>query len=45
MVAVILPEQEIDNGVVRLNVIENRIGKSTMELEKPSKKPACKSRA
>lgn len=31
MVAVILPEQEIDNGVVRMNVIENRIGKITLE--------------
>jgi hemolysin activation/secretion protein len=31
MVVVILPEQEIDNGIVRMNVIENRIGKITLE--------------
>ncbi len=31
MVAVVLPEQEIAGGVVRLRVIENRIGKITLE--------------
>jgi hemolysin activation/secretion protein len=31
MVAVVLPEHEIENGVVRLNVIESRIGKITLE--------------
>jgi hemolysin activation/secretion protein len=31
MVAVILPEQEISDGVIRMNVIENRIGRIILE--------------